>query len=186
MTFQEKLNQKLIHLFIRPLRRNHPIDFNSCLKDASRVLIACPSSDMVIAQSKVVSEIIGLFPKMDCVVLCHDIAPKHPEVQRIELLLNHPVTPTGLTRSSSFALICKTFSKNFFDRKFDVLLDLDPEYSSINVYLCRALRPSVRISFSKPYSNRYYNFEIDSHTRCTYASRLVRLRDLLSGLLSPS
>ena len=184
MTFQETISQHLIRLFVHPISRNRPINFNTHLKKATRILIACPSSEKVTSHSKTISDFTHLFPRENLVVLFPDLESYSPEKHTIQLLIDHPLTFPNLKKQNLYHLLRAQSLKQLAEQPFDVLLDLDPDFSLLNAYLCRLLRPPLRISLSKPYSNAFYNLQYNGKANAPYAKRLERLLQFLKSLPS--
>ena len=184
MTLQETIGLRLIKLFVHPIPRDDPVDFKTRLKQATRVLISCPTGKEISCHSTIVAKFASLFPREGLVVLCPGSEKYSPEKYRIERLLSYPITFPDIPKHSLWNLVrCKSL-KQLNQHRFDALLDLDPDFSLLNVYLCRLLHSPVRIGFTKPHSNRLYNIQYNGKPGVPYAKRLEGLLQLLQSLLS--
>ena len=183
MRFQETIDQGLIRFFIHPFFQNKPIDFRTFLRSATRVLISCPAGGEMGSCGGVVGKYTTLFPRKDVRFLCPDV--NHPSSKKSD-------RNTGIMNSVSLPDIHKMSLWNFrrsksleqlHEQRFDVLIDLDPDFNLLNVYLCRFIQPPVRVGFSKPFGHHYYNIQYNGSDE-SYAANLEGLFNFLHALVS--
>jgi hypothetical protein len=184
MTVQQTISERIIQYFVHPISKDHPIHFRDHLKKATRILIVCPSDGKITAHSKTISEIIRLFPQQDLVVLVPGSDVNSAEMEKIQLLIDHAIITSNLEKHSLWSLLTSKSLKQLNHHRFEVLLDLNPEFSLLNIYLCRLLHPPVRIAFSKPHSSRYYNVCYNGKPSTSYNKKFERFSAFLKSLLS--
>jgi hypothetical protein len=179
MTLQETVFQGLIRFFFHPFPRNRSIDFKTQLKKTNRVLISCPPGKEHVSFSKAITDIVSLFPKEGLVVLTPDREgiKTHPSP-------NNAIHSMYISEKNPWNIIRSPALKQLAQHRFDVLLDMDPEFSLLNIYLCRLLRPPVRICFPKPYSEHYYNLQYNGKPNTPYPQKIEGLFQFLQSLLS--
>lgn len=184
MRLQEVIARGMIGLFVRPMAGDAPVNFKAGLKKARRVLISCPPGEEIFSNSKVVTDLTSLFPKEGLVV----IQPGHEayslENYGIQCLLNHPVAFVGVPKQSDWRLFRSRTLRRLSEHRFDVLVDLDPDFSLLNAFLCRLLHPPIRMSFSKNFSRRFYNLEYTGKPGAPYTERLDGFFRFLRSLVS--
>lgn len=183
MTLREKIGKELVRVFVHPLHPSQPVDYKNSLKKAKRVLIALPT-DMESIPKDTIANFIHLFPRKGLVILNPDHPTRRPEQAEIPPFLNCPVLSPKISRKNPLGLINSKSVKQLCTNSFDVFLDLDPDFSLLNVYLCRALLSPLRISFSKPYSHQFYNLEYKGKFAASYTKNLENLFQLLKSLIS--
>lgn len=179
MTLQETIFQGPIRFFMHPFSRNRPIDFKTHLKKTNRVLISCPPGKEHVSCSKAIAHITSLFPGEGLVVLY----PDHEEI-KTHPSPNNAIHFMNISEKYLWNIIRSRALKQLAQHRFDVLLDMDPEFSLLNIYLCRLLRPPVRICFPKPYSEHYYNLQYNGKPNTPYPQKLEGLFQFLQSLLS--
>jgi len=152
-----------------------PVAFSQHLGKAKKVLLLCPNADLLSNHSKHICDFINLFPKRGLILLLPGVESYDPENYRLQLLINHPILFSELPRQNLWTIIRSSKVKELSQRQFDLLIDLDPEFSLLNAYLCRALRIPLRIGYSKPYSKAFYNFEFEGKENTPYTKKLESL-----------
>lgn len=179
MTLQETIFQGLIRFFLHPFSRNRPIDFKTHLKRTNRILISCPTGKKYVSCSKAIADITSLFPKEGLVVLYSD-----QKGIKTRPSPNNTINSLNISEKNPWNIIRSPALKQLAQNRFDVLLDMNPEFSLLNIYLCRLLRPPVRICFPKPYSEHYYNLQYNGKPNTPYPQKLEGLFQFLKSLLS--
>ena len=194
MKLRDIVEQGIIRFFVYPFHRNEPVDFKTCLKKATHVLISCPAGKGAPSYSTTIKKLTKLFSKKKLILLYPDVEKYSPEKFKIQHVLKYPVcfndtsSPAiffpDISKQNLWNLLRSNSMKQFKKQRFDVLLDLDPKFSLINIYLCRLLHPSIRVSFSKPYSKYFYNIQYNGNPDTQYPDRLQGLYRFLRTLLS--
>lgn len=183
MNLFDKLSTFWITTFVNPFLREKPIEFHEQLNNASKILIILPDADLVSANSKSVSQFLQLFSKHAVTLLLPGISSDIPEHGSLELLLDHPVKLSEISKPTLWRVMRSNVIKELKSVSFDALIDLDPAFRIFNIYCCRLLHPSVRITFAKPMSKRFYNLEFEGVQENDYGEKVEKLSDFISHLL---
>jgi len=173
MTFQKTIVPALIKLFVHPVFRRQPLDFKTHLKKANKILICSPGGEKVVAS---IPRFIELFPHKKTIVL-HQGSP-------IADTDNYSVISFDTPKQKFWNLIESKLLKQLTSYKFDVFLDLDPEFNLFTLYLCRFLNSPVRIGFSKLHTSWSYNLEYCVQKDLSYEKKLEGLLQSLHSFFS--
>ena len=184
MTLQEIISRGLMRFFVPPISRNQTVDFKTHLKEAARVLISCPDGKEIFCCSATVAKFANLFPREGLIILCPNVEKYSIEKYKLQQLLNSPIHFPDVTKHSLWSIFKSRTLKQLEQNHFDLLLDLNPHFSLLNLYLCRLLRPPLRIGFAKPHSKRLYNLQYNGKPGTSYGNKLEGLLRLLQSLLS--
>jgi len=167
-----------IRILFYPVFRESPILFKTYLKNASRILIYCPAGDEFFTHSQLIQQLASLFPGNESTLLY--TGPKENNKEYPKLLQIHYQPPI----KNIWDLMKSEELKSLTQREFDVLLDLTQDFKLLNIVLCRFMRPPLRIGFSKPNSNRFYNLQYKGKTEAPYREQLIGLYNFLKCMLS--
>lgn len=61
---------------------------------------------------------------------------------------------------SLFGIPRKNFCRFFYERNFDVVVDLSPKFEPLAAYFCLAAKAKLRIGFAGSEGDKIYNFQI--------------------------
>jgi len=183
MRLQETIDQGLIRFFIHPFFQNKPIDFRTFLKSATRVLISCPAGEEMDSGGAMFGEYTKLFPRKDVRFLCPDVNHSSSKKSDLNTWIMNSVALPDIPKMSLWSFRRSKSLAQFHEQRFDVLIDLDPDFNLLNVYLCRFIQPPVRVGFSKPFGHRYYNIQYNG-SDTSYAANLEGLFNFLLSLVS--
>jgi len=61
---------------------------------------------------------------------------------------------------SFFGIPRKNFCKNFYDRGFDLVVDLSPRFEPLAAYFCLSSKAPLRLGFAGPLVDQVYNFQV--------------------------
>ena len=183
MRLQETIDQGLIRFFIHPFFRNKPIDFRTFLKRATRVLISCPAEEEMDSGGAMIGKYTKLFPRKDVRFLCPDVNNSGSKMSHLKTVMRNSIALPDIPKMSLWSFRRSKSLEQLHEQRFDVLIDLDPDFNLLNVYLCRFIRPSVRVGFSKPFGHRYYNIQYNG-SDTSYAVNLEGLFNFLLSLVS--
>lgn len=165
-----------IEPLIFPFRKNRT-DFSHQLKNASRILIACPLNSEVFSCEKEILQIARLFPSEGVVIL-------HPNPKRI---VDKTLIPWTMEYSDNkylhfWQLMTSTTHQKINKKQFEVFIDLNPKPCLYTYYLSCLQSTALRVSFSKTGSNKFYNFIFRSKPELPYSRKLDNLFHLLKSL----
>ena len=177
LTFSQRISEFLIRFFY-PSRSSSPVHFKNTLHKASRVLVSCKTADPPAVG--IISMISDLFPRKGTVVIIEQPGDKTGSTK----LENVKVKPfyLGPVKDSLFHLSRNERLNSLLAHRFDLFIDLDPEFNLLTCYLARRLNAPVRIGFKKEASARYYNLEYNGVSK-TYLKNLEGLLHFMKGLL---
>ena len=163
-------------LVVFPFRKNRA-DFGSQLKNANRILIACPLNSMDHSCEKEIIQIARLFPSEGVVIL-------HPNPKQIadKTLSSWAMQYSDNNILYFWQLITSTTHQKIQKEQFDVFIDLNSEPHLYTYYLCCLLSTALRISFPKTCSNIFYNFIFRSEPKLPNSKRLSNLFHFLKSL----
>ena len=147
-------------------------------------MISCPVKEEVTLHAPTLLKFIKLFPRQNVTVLHPGLKKYNPEQNKIQLALHHPVISPNIPKQNLWSILRSKSLKELTQQKFDVLLDLDPDFSLLNIYLCLRLHPPIRISFSKSKINWIYNFQYNEKPGTPYNDKLTGLLQFLQNLIS--
>ncbi len=165
-----------LELAVFPFRKNRT-DFVNQLKNANRILIACPLNSMDYSSEKAVLQIAQLFPSEGTVIL-------HPDPKQI---VNKTLVPWTMEYSDNnslhfWHLITSRTHQKIEKEPFDIFIDLNPKSHLYFYYLCCLLSPALRISFPKTCGSKFYNFIFRTDPEIPYSKKLSNLFRFLKSL----
>jgi hypothetical protein len=157
------------------LKRYHsPLCFGTVLHDASHILIAMPADPEWHHCKDELDGMLSRFRDKKVVLLG---APQ----SRQTLAKGQWVTANpdmSLWRAGR-----KPGLWEQLDPLTDLFLDLNPDFSLLNLLICHRLRPTVRFCFDKPYCHNYYNFICSASPARSFSHRIQWLNRFLEPIL---
>jgi hypothetical protein len=163
------------------------VDFKKTLKKSSRLLIVMPALENHRILPKTVKTLDAAFPSSRFTWLhpgrgigTHPGAPAGAEKQG----LNHPVLFLHLKKQTIGQLKKSQVLSGLAREPFDALLDLDPEFSLVGIYLAKLRQFPLCIGFMKPFSSRYYNIQYKASPEATYDEKLLGLFRFIKSFVS--
>lgn len=176
MKIRDYIQQRLILMLVQPFAREKQIEYKSSLKNATRILILFPASQWSLLEKHLLS-VKSVFPEASITIL-HTGAdsltlPKQPRTT-VENLILRKHTYRAFSRSERL--------NQFIRKRFDIFVDLDPEYSLLGVYLCRLTRAPIRMGLCKPQSEKFYNLLYRGKTETGYNEKITGLMHFLKSL----
>ncbi len=186
MTKLDTIEQTLIRFFIHPLIKDETVNFKAHLKDAKQVLLLGFSGKTFKAHRSIIKAFTLLFPKASRTILISDDDERSTKGKKVKKEQNVSIVTMELKRPHLWYLMRSELLKKMRDESYDVLLDLNPNFSSLGAYLCRTLHPPVRIGFMKPTGHRFYNVEYNGDPGGSFPDRLEGLFLFIDYLLSSS
>jgi len=173
MKIRDFVQQQMVLLLVQPFSKEKQVEYKSSLKKATRILVLFPGSELPWLEKTLFSA-KSIFPDAAFTVLYTGNAEfrikKQTDVTLENLLLSKETYWT-LSRSKRL--------NPFVKKRFDILLDLNPEYSLLGIYLCRLIRAPIRIGLDKSQSEKFYNFIYRGKTEATYAEKVAGLVQFL-------
>ena len=179
MYFQYRIQEKWIRFLIHPFWKPGAIDFKKALKKASRILVVLPSSSSNRIYSKILKQIEGVFQGSHMVFIDPGSVPQTENQQ-----LSHAILYLHMKRQTFRQLRKSHVLTNFSRETYDMLLDLDPDFSLVGFYIARLNRLSLTAGFSKPCSDRYYNIQYKGSAESTYEEKCLGLIRFLKAFTS--
>jgi hypothetical protein len=179
MTLRNSISEKHVRFFINPFHAPDPVDFKKTLKKSSRLLIVMPALENLKILPKTLKNLEAAFPSSRFTWI-HTGASAGPENQG----LSHPVLFLHL-KKQTIGQLKKSQVLSGLDREpFDAMLDLDPEFSLVGIYLAKLRRFPLSIGFMKPFSGRYYNIQYNAAPEATYDEKLAGLFRFIKSFVS--
>jgi hypothetical protein len=178
MTLHDTIALSFIRCLIHPFVESKPVEYKSGLKKAQRILISCPAGEKGDLYGKSIEDFVALFKGKKVSV----ILPNR-KVGMISAEKGPLDRSPGAIKFRLFRILKSRFILGLQTKKPDVLIDLDPNFNLLNIYLCRFLQTSLRIAFRKPQSHPFYNLQFDSDSDLSYPERREKLYQFLQLLL---
>ena len=184
MTIKCRFEEALLRIFINPHFKNETVDFKARFKDAKRLLISYPPGLEFNECRPMLDVFTELFPRQNLTILHFDEKKYSPQKTHIHRQLYPYLTLPDIPRHSLRSFAKSKSLKTLRQITFDVLFDLDPNFNLLNAYLCRTLKPPLRMGFKKSCSSRYYNIEYNVETNTSYSSKLQGLINMVQSMIS--
>ena len=184
MALRETIEQGIIRFFFHPFSKDKPIDFKTSLKEASQILIACSPGPQMDEYNVIIDEFIQLFPDKNVTLLLLHSKTKSTENSGRQKLLGNVIHVTDIQKMRLWHFRRSQSLKQLKGKRFEVLIDLDPEFNLLNIYLCRVVQPTIRIAFTKPYSDRFYNVQYNGKPDTPFDKNIEGLLNFLRSLIS--
>jgi hypothetical protein len=179
MNLRNSISEMRVRFFINPFRTTDPVDFKKTLKKSSRLLVVMPALENHRILPKTLKQLEAAFPSSRFTWI-HPGASAGREKQGPD----HPVLFLHL-KKQTLGQLRKSQVLSGLDREpFDALLDLDPEFSLVGIYLAKRRRFPISIGFVKPHSNRYYNIQYKAAQESTYDEKLAGLFRFIKSFVS--
>jgi len=187
MNLRNSISEMRVRLFINPFHATDPVDFKKTLKKSSRLLVVMPALENYRMLPKTLKQLEAAFPSSRFTWIhpgrslgmnpgASAGGEKHGP-DRPVLFLHLKKQTVGQLRKSQVL--------SGLDREpFDALLDLDPEFSLVGIYLAKLRRFPISIGFVKPHSNRYYNIQYKAAPESTYDEKLAGLFRFIRSFVS--
>ena len=179
MTLRNSIAERQVRFFINPFYAQDPVDFKKTLKKSSRILVVMPALENHRILPKTLKNLEAAFPSSRFTWI-------HPgaSIGAEEQGLNHPVLFLHL-KKQTVGQLKKSQVLSGLDREpFDALLDLDPEFSLVGIYLAKLRRFPLSIGFVKSFSSRYYNIQYNAAPEATYDEKLLGLFRFIRSFVS--
>lgn len=173
----------MIRLLLRPHQRNKTVDFKNALREATRILIFCPTEQTTVSCADQIENLTRLFSGYEIVLLHTEAAGYSPETYRIQNLFDSLVTVSNIPKGNLWKTGRSKEIQQIIDKPFDIYMDLDPDFNLLSLYLCRRLQPAVRIGLTKPHSIHFYNLLYNGKGGTPYKERLEGLYKFLRAVL---
>jgi len=177
-----KIGNYLINRHIlNPLLGMYPIDFKTHLRESTRILICSPSLEIVKYQNISLSEFGNIFPRKGLTVFYPDSDGLINNDRKLEEVLDQQIPIRNKSILNFWNTLRSPTLKELKILKIDILLDLDPEFNLLNIYLSQILHPPLRISFVKNKSNFFYNLQYKGKPDASYAESIQGLLEFLKS-----
>jgi hypothetical protein len=187
MTLRDSIAEKHVRFFINPFHTPDPVDFKKTLKKSSRLLIVMPALENHRILPKTLKNLDVAFPssRFTWIHPGRSIGRYPGASAGVDKQgLNHPVLFLHL-KKQTVGQLKKSQVLSGLDREpFDALLDLDPEFSLVGIYLAKLRRFPLSIGFMKPFSSRYYNIQYKAVPEATYDEKLNGLFRFIKSFVS--
>ena len=173
MTMLENIVMVIIRFFVHPFPDNKPVDFKTYIRSVKHILIICPYGEKEKSFGVSIDQFVNLFPNTKHTII-------YPEkfysdtIKNINVATSSPVH----TKYSPWKLFNSAI-KSLTLADIDLLLDLDPHFSLLSIYLCRLIQPEVRICLSKKESQHFYNLQFKGKGYSPYPEKRFNLFQLL-------
>ena len=179
MTLRDSIAEWRVRCFINPFQKPDVVDFKKTLKKSSRILIVMPAGTNHRIVPRALKHLDAAFPASRFTWI-HPGASSGLENRD----LNHAVLYLHLKKQTVGQLKKSQVLTGLGREHFDALLDLDPEFSLVGIYLSKLRRFPLSIGFSKPFSGRYYNILYNASREATYEEKLSGLFRFLKSFIS--
>jgi hypothetical protein len=179
MTLRESIAEKQVRFLVNPFKSPDIVDFKKTLKKSSRILILMPESAGHRIVPKAMKHLETAFPSSRFTWIHPGASPGRPDRD-----MNHPVLYLHLKKQTVGQLRKSQVLAGIGREAFDALLDLDPEFSLVGIYLAKLWRFPLSIGFLKPFCGRYYNFLYNPSNEATYEEKLTGLFRFLKTFVS--
>jgi hypothetical protein len=187
MTLRDSIAERRVRYFINPFQKPDVVDFKKTLKKASRILIVMPAGTNHRIVPRALKHLDAAFPASRFTWIHPGrYAGMNPGASSgLESRdLNHAVLYLHLKKQTVGQLKKSQVLSGLGREHFDALLDLDPEFSLVGIYLSKLRRFPLNIGFSKPFSGRYYNILYNASHEATYEEKLSGLFRFLKSFIS--
>lgn len=174
----EQLSKQFIHFFINPFSKKKTVDYKILLKNSKRILLSCPAEEEKIDYGASIDQFSNLFSEKTIVIIYPEEA-----VKTCKLISHKYKNSPKKIKYNLWYLLCSSVLKQLKRNKYDVFIDLDPNFSILNFLLCRSLMPSLRISFVKPHSKQFYNLCYNYNHTISYSKNRKGLYNFLCSML---
>lgn len=168
-----------IRFFINPFLQKTSIDYRYLVNDSSRIILSCPAEEKEKNFGIPIEKFSELFQNKSVTIL-------YPEntIESCKMVSNNVTNypkkikynVLNLIHSDTIAQLCK--------KNFEIFIDLDPNISLLNIFLCRQLNPAVRVSFEKPSSHHFYNIRYNINPKKSYSENRSNLYYFLSSMIN--
>jgi hypothetical protein len=187
MTLRNSIAEKRVRFFINPFHAPDPVDFKKTLKKSSRILIVLPALENHRILPKTLKSLEGAFPssRFTWIHPGRSIGGYPGASSGVEKQgLNHPVLYLHLKKQTVGQLKKSQVLSGLGREPFDAMLDMDPDFSLVGIYLAKLRRFPLSIGFVKPFSSRYYNIEYKAAPEATYDEKLAGLFRFIKSFVS--
>ena len=181
--FTKTLGQSMIRLFFQPSSRRVPVDFRRALREATRILVFCPTEQATVTYADQIESITRLFSGYEIVLLHTEVTGYNPDNYKIQSLFDSLVTVSDIPKGGFLKTARSEEVSQLISKPFDVYIDLDPTLNLLSLYLCRRIYPSIRIGLFKPYGTYFYNLIYNGDEHTPYKDRLDGLCKFLHNLI---
>ncbi|MBN2103472.1 hypothetical protein JW835_05465 [bacterium] len=168
----QRIQEFIIRYFYHPLQLHRTINFTDTIKKVQSILVYCPEEPLI-------NDIHQNLKKIFQNASIHYILPveQSNDIHRITKAKHiHYLYKNSIYKSSK-SDPCKTLLK----KPIDLFIDLDREPNILNFFLCRMLQPVICLSYYKPFSKYYYNFQYRSNTYNPTPERFKNIYRILSS-----
>jgi hypothetical protein len=179
MTLRDRIQEKIVRSFTRPFRRTVPLEFKKTLKKSARLLVVLPASAGHRLTARTMRQMDSVFPSGRFTFI-HPGAPAgsgETDFGRPVLYLHLRKNTVGQIRNSQVMAGLNL-------QAFDTLLDLDPDFSLVGVYLARRMGAPLCIGFAKPHGDRYYNLLFSAPSGTPIDERVSELFRFLKSFVA--
>jgi len=168
----QKFQEFFIRYFYHPFQLRKPVNFRDTIQNVQHILVYCPEEAMI---KSINQNLKKLFRN----ARIHYILPfeKSNNIHRITKAEHiHYLYKDSIYKSQR-----SEHYANLLRQPVDLFIDLDIEPNILNIFLCRLLQPAVCLSYHKPLSRHYYNFEYRSRSYSPAPERFQCLYTILSS-----
>jgi hypothetical protein len=179
MTLRNSISEMRVRFLINPFQTTDAVDFKKTLKKCSRILVLMPARTNHRIMPRALKPLEAAFPssRFTWIHAGASPGPEHPD-------LSHPVLYLHLKKQTVGQLKKSQVLAGLRREQFDALLDLDPEFSLVGIYLAKQRGFPLSIGFSKPFADRYYNIQYNASSESTYDEKLTGLFRFLKSFVS--
>jgi len=172
MNTLQKIQEFIIRCFYHPLQLNKRINFKDTIQNVQTILVYCPEESLINDIHKNLKQIFKTAG-------IHYILP-YEKSNNI-----HRITKSGhvyyLYKNSVYKSQKSDSYKTLSKQKIDLFIDLDREPNILNCFLCRMLLPAICLSYHKPFSDYYYNFQYQPASYNPTRERFKNIYQILSS-----
>lgn len=166
-------------MFIKPFTQNSQTEYRYLMNDSSNIMVSCPAEEKNKNFGIPVKKFTELFADKSVTILY----PEHT-IEECKIISNNTNGYPKKIKYNFLHLIQSNNISQFNNQKFDILIDLDPNISLLNLMLCRQLNPALRISFDKPESNHFYNIRYTYNSTKSYSENRSGLYTFLKSMIN--
>ncbi len=153
------LQKKFTRLALRKLIKENARDEFDVLEiweKVHNVLICWPGEGLDLLAARVVlNRVRERFPNASLTLLALPgvgaSAPAEIEAELINVSRND---------LSFFGIPKKNFCRTFYERGFDLVVDLSPKFEPLAAYFCLSSKAPLRVGFAGPMVDQVYNFQV--------------------------
>jgi hypothetical protein len=179
MKLRDAIQEKIVRYLTRPFRRSATLEFKKTLKKSARLIVVLPASPAHRIAPRTMRQLESAFPSGRFTFI-HPGAPSGSG----EADYGRPVLFLHLKKSTVGQIANSQVMSGLNLQSFDTLLDLDPEFSLVGVYLARKTGFPLCIGFAKPHSDFYYNLIFSSGSGGPIDDRVSGLLRFLKSFAS--